>query len=276
MRQYLELVQHVLDHGERKDDPQGVGNIAICGYQMRFSMKDGFPLITTRSLKHSWKALVYELLWFLSGSSDVADLHKHGVHLWDQWATPDICAQFGLPAGDLGPIYGPQWRRWQGRNGTVIDQIQNVIDEIRRFPDSRRLVVTAWNPEDVDKVFVAPCHFIFKFFVAGKKLSLHLMQRSADVIIGVPFNIASYSLLLHMVAKVTGLVPWEFVHTLSDTHIYIDQIPYAKEQLLREPRALPCLRLNPLRREIDDFCFEDFILEKYNPYPPIKNIPVAT
>ncbi|MEK7643629.1 MAG: thymidylate synthase [Patescibacteria group bacterium] len=275
MKQYLDLVQHVLTHGVRKGDPQGVGNIAVFGYQMRFNLQEGFPLITTRSLKGSWKALVHELLWFLSGSSNVDDLNKHGVHLWDQWATPDICRQLGLPIGDLGPIYGPQWRSWRTRDGGVIDQIAGVIAEIRQFPDSRRLVVSAWNPEDANRVFVAPCHCLFKFFVADGKISLHLFQRSADVIIGIPFNIASYSLLLHMVGQVTGYKPYEFVHTLSDTHIYLDQIPFAEEQMKREPRALPQVLLNPDIRDINKFAFDDFTLLDYDPLPAIRGIPVA-
>ncbi len=275
MQQFLDLVDTVLRTGKRKKDPQGVGNIAILGYTMRFRMEEGFPLITTRSLKGSWKALVHELLWFLSGSSHVNDLHKHGVHLWDAWATQEICERLGFPTGELGPIYGPQWRRWKKSDGGTIDQITNVVDEIKRFPDSRRLVVTAWNPEDVEKVFVAPCHCFFKFFVAEGELSLHLFQRSADVIIGVPFNIASYSLLLIMVAQVTGLRAGELVHTLSDTHIYLNQIPAARLQLQREPRTLPNVRINPEINDITRFRFEDFSLLDYDPHPPIKEIPVA-
>ncbi|MEK7150999.1 MAG: thymidylate synthase [Patescibacteria group bacterium] len=275
MKEYLALVRDVLSNGVRKGDPQGVGNISVFVRTHRYLMSEGFPLITTRSLKGSWKALVHELLWFLSGSSNVADLQKHGVHFWDQWGSEEICARYGREVGDLGPIYGPQWVRWQKRDGALLNQISAVIDEIRRNPNSRRLIVTAWNPEDADTVFIAPCHHIFKFYVVDGKLSLHLTQRSADVLIGVPFNIASYSLLLHMVAQVTGLVPHEFIHTTEDTHIYLDQIPFAGPQLEREPRALPRVVINPEVQDIFRFRFDDFQLEDYRPHPAIKDIPVA-
>ena len=274
MRQYLDLVQHVLKNGQQKTDPQKVGNLAVCGYQMRFNLQEGFPLITTRSMKGSWKAMVYELLWFLSGSTKLEDLHKNNVHLWDIWGTPEICSSLGLAPGDLGPIYGKQWRAFEGGGLKPVDQIQRLIDDLKSSPDSRRLIVSSWNPVDADRVFVAPCHCFFKFFHAQGELSLHLFQRSADVPIGVPFNIAEYSLLLMMVAQVTGLKPKEFVHTLSDTHIYLDQVEAMKELLTREPRPLPKVRINPDVKNIFDFKFEDFVLEDYDPQPPIK-IPVA-
>lgn len=274
MKQYLDLVRHVMENGERKTDPQKVGNIAVCGYQMRFHVDDGFPLLTTRSMKGSFRAMVYELLWFLSGSTNIKDLNKNNVHLWDIWATPEICASLNLDPGDLGPIYGKQWRAFNGGGEKTIDQITNVIHDIKHNPDSRRLVVTAWNPADVDKVFVAPCHCFFKFFHAQEKLSLHLFQRSADVPIGVPFNIAEYVLFLMMVAQVTGLKAHEFVHTLSDTHIYLDQMDAMKEILTREPRPLPRITINPDVKDIFDFTFEDFELHDYDPHPPIK-IPVS-
>lgn len=274
MRQYLDLLEHVLKNGEEKSDPQGVGNIAICGYQMRFNLQDGFPLITTRSLKGSWKAMIYELLWFLSGSTKIADLNKHGVHLWDQWATPEICAGLGLEAGDLGPIYGKQWRAFNGGGGKTIDQITRVIESIKENPDSRRHIVTSWNPKEVDDVFVAPCHCFFQFFHSNGKLSLHLFQRSADIPVGVPFNIAEYSLLLMMVAQVTGLKAWELIHTLSDSHIYLNQVDAVKLQLERMPWFLPKVKINQDIRDIFEFKFEDFSLEGYYPHPSIK-IPVA-
>lgn len=273
MRQYLDLLTHIMVDGQRKSDPQGIGNLAVCGYQMRFDLNEGFPLITTRSLRGSWKAIVHELLWFLSGSSRVEDLNKHGVHLWDQWATPEICAQMGLPTGDLGRIYGPQWRSFNG-GGEPVDQIAKLIEELRRNPDSRRLVVSAWNPTDADRVFVAPCHCFFKFFHASGELSLHLFQRSADVPVGVPFNIAEYALLLLMVAQVTNLKPKHFVHTLSDAHIYLNQMESVMVLMSREPKPLPKVRINPDVKDIFSFRFKDFVLEDYDPHPAIK-IPVA-
>lgn len=274
MKQYLDLVRHVLERGEKKTDPQGVGNMAVCGYQMRFNLADGFPLITTRSLKGSWKSLVHELLWFLSGSTSIADLNKYGVHFWDIWATPEICKTLGLPPGELGPIYGKQWRAFEGGAEKPVDQIAKVIELLKKNPDSRRAIVTSWNPVDVEKVFVAPCHCFFQFFHANGELSLHLFQRSCDVPIGIPFNIGEYSLFLMMVAQVVGLRPKEFVHTLSDAHIYLDQIEAMKELLAREPRALPTVKINPAVKNIFDFKFEDFELVGYDPHPPIK-IPVA-
>lgn len=272
MRQYLELLQHVLDNGEQKGDPQGVGNIAVCGYQMRFRMDDGFPLLTTK--KVHLRSVIYELLWFLRGDTNVKYLNDHGVTIWDDWATKEMAARYGHEEGELGPIYGEKWRRWKTRDGRTIDQLGEAIAEIQKFPDSRRLVVSSWDPEDVDKVFVAPCHCFYKFFVAQGKLSLHLFQRSADVFLGVPFNIASYSLLLMMVAQVTDLKAHEFVHTLSDTHLYVNHIEQAKLQLTREPRPLPKMTLNPKIKNISDFNFEDFTLTGYDPHPGIK-APVA-
>ena len=274
MRQYLDLVDYVLKNGAQKTDPQKVGNIAVCGYQMRFDLADGFPLITTRSMKGSWKAMVHELLWILSGSTRIADLNKNNVHLWDMWATPEICAPLGLEAGDLGPVYGKQWRAFDGGGEQPVDQIQKVVDDLKTNPDSRRLVVSAWNPVDVEKVFVAPCHCFFKFFHAQGELSLHVFQRSADVPVGVPFDIAEYALFLMMMAQVVGLKHKDLVYTLSDTHIYLNQIEPVKELLNRDPRPPPKVTLNPAVKDIFDFTFEDFSLSDYDPHPPFK-IPVA-
>lgn len=276
MEQFLELVDTVLTKGKKRTTSvQGPGTIVYPGYQMRFRPAEEFPFITTRSMKGSWKAMVYELLWFLSGSDDIADLHKNGVHLWDPWATPEICARYGLKPGKLGPIYGPQWRRWKTRDGSEIDQVSRVLEEIRTTPDSKRMTVSAWNPEDIDRVFIAPCHVIYKFIVAEGELYLNLWQRSADILVGVPFNIAEYALLLMMVAQVTGLKPAEFIHQLSDPHIYEDQLEFAKLQLARTPKPLPRVRLNPEVRDIFAFRFEDFELVGYDPHPAIKGIPVA-
>ena len=242
---------------------------------MRFDVSNRFPLITTRSLAKSFKAAVVELLWYLSGESRVDFLHKHGVHLWDQWATPEICAQYGLEPGDLGRIYGPQWIHWRTSAGGEINQIKNVIADLKRFPDSRRHVVTAWSPEDVDSVFVAPCHCFFKFFHAQGKLSLHLFQRSADAPVGVPFDIAEYALFLTMVAQVVGMEVGEFVYDTSDTHIYLNQLEQVKELLTREPRPLPRIVINPDVKDIFAFRPEDFVLLDYDPHPAMK-IPVAT
>jgi thymidylate synthase len=274
MQQYLDLVKHVLENGKKKTDPQKVGNLSVCGYQMRFNLADGFPLITTRSMQGSWKAMVYELLWFLSGSTNVADLQKNGVHLWDIWGTEEICKPLGLPTGELGPIYGKQWRAFDGGGKETVDQISVLISDLKRNPDSRRLIVSSWNPVDIDRVFVAPCHCFFKFYHAEGELSLHLFQRSGDVPIGIPFNIAEYSLLLMMVAQVTGLKAKEFIHTISDAHIYNDQIEQMQELITREPRPLPTVRLNPDVKDIFGFAFEDFTLENYDPLPKMK-IPVG-
>ena len=268
MKQYLEMLKYVLESGEEKGDPQGVGNIATLGYQMRFKMDDGFPLVTTKRMP--LKSIIYELLWFLKGDTNVKYLQDHKVTIWDEWATPEACAKYGLPAGELGPIYGEKWRHWKKRDGGEIDQIANVIEEIKTNPNSRRLVVTSWDPEDVDKVFVAPCHCFYKFFVSNGKLSLHLFQRSCDTFLGVPFNIASYSLLLMMVAQVTGLKAHEFVHTLSDAHIYLNHIDQVKVQLAREPKTLPIMKLNPEIKNIFDFDFKYFTLENYECHPSLK------
>ncbi len=268
MKQYLNFLKYILENGEKKGDPQGIGNIAVCGYQMRFKIDQCFPLLTTK--KVHLKSIIYELLWFLRGDTNVKYLQDHGVTIWNEWATPEVCARYNLLPGELGPIYGEKWRRWKKRDGGVIDQISNVIEEIKINPDSRRLVVTSWDPEDVDKVFVAPCHCFFKFFVAQGKLSLHLFQRSCDVFLGVPFNIASYSLLLMMTAQVTGLKTHEFIYTLSDAHLYLNHIKQVKLQLTRAPRPLPMMILNPKIKNIFDFDYEDFTLEGYDPYPSIK------
>ena len=269
MRQYLDLLQHVLDHGDDKGDYKGeINNRAVCGYMMRFNLQAGFPLLTTK--KVHLKSVIYELLWFVQGRTDNQWLHDRGVTIWDEWATKAECAKYGRAEGDLGPIYGAQWRHWRKRDGGEIDQIANVIHEIKTKPYSKRLIVSAWNPEDVDAVTLSPCHSLFKFYVAGDKLSLHLFQRSADIFLGVPFNIASYSLLLMMVAQVTGLKPWEFVHTTSDTHLYHLHFPQAKLQLTREPRQLPTMKLNPKIKRLEDFKFEDFELLNYDPHPGIK------
>lgn len=275
MLQYQEMLRRILCRGELKGDPHGVGNIAVCGHHMCFDVSKKFPLITTRSLAKSFKAAVVELLWYLSGESRVDFLHKHGVHLWDQWATPEICDQYGLEPGDLGRIYGPQWVRWRTSTGGEINQIKNVIADLKRFPDSRRHVVTAWNPEDVDSVFVAPCHCFFKFFHSQGKLSLHLFQRSADAPVGVPFDIAEYAMFLKMVAQVVGMEAHEFVYDTSDTHIYLNQIDQVKELLTRTPRELPSIEINPDVKDIFAFRPEDFALLDYNPHPAMK-IPVAT
>lgn len=269
MKQYLDLLNKILTEGEQKTDPQGVGNIAICGHQMHFNLDDGFPLVTTKKLGGSLKAIIGELLWFLSGSTKVQDLQKYGVHIWDQWATPEICQKMGLETGELGPIYGKQWRDFNG-----VDQIKNVVEGLKSNPDSRRLIVSAWNPNDVEKVFVAPCHCFFQFFHSNGKLSLHLYQRSCDVPVGIPFNIAEYSLLLMMVSQVTGLKAHKFVHTLSDAHIYLDQVELAKTQITREPKPLPRIKINPDIKDIFSFKPEDFILEGYDAHPFIK-YPVA-
>jgi thymidylate synthase len=274
MVQYLELIKYILEHGQRKTDPQKIGNIAICGYQLRYDLNDGFPLITTRSMKGSFRSMVYELLWILSGSTKVADLNQSNVHIWDQWATPEICKSLGLEPGDLGPVYGKQWRAFNGGGDKPIDQIKQLITDLKSNPDSRRLVVTAWNPAEIDKVFVAPCHCFFKFFHAQGELSLHVFQRSADVPIGLPFDIAEYALLLMMVSQVVSLKPKDLVYTLSDTHIYIDQIDLMKELITRTPRPLPHVHINPKVKDIFKFKFADFELVDYDPYPPMK-IPVG-
>ncbi|MGE0641988.1 MAG: thymidylate synthase [Thermoanaerobaculia bacterium] len=263
MRVYLDLLRRILDEGLEKGDRTGTGTLALFGYQMRFDLAQGFPLLTTKKLH--WKSIAHELLWFLSGSTNVSYLREHGVTIWDEWADE---------RGELGPVYGHQWRSWPARDGETIDQIANVVEQIRRTPDSRRLIVSAWNPAEVDRMALPPCHALFQFFVADGRLSCQLYQRSADVFLGVPFNIASYSLLTAMVAQVTGLVPGEFVHTLGDAHLYRNHVEQAELQLTRAPRPLPRLVLNP---EVDDllaFRYEDLVIEGYDPHPRIA-APIA-
>ena len=259
MRQYLDLLQHVMDNGIGKSDRTGTGTISVFGYQMRFNLEDGFPLLTTKKLH--LRSILHELLWFLKGSTNLSYLHENKVSIWDEWADSN---------GDLGPIYGAQWRSWKASDGRHIDQIREVIRSITEEPDSRRHIVSAWNVGELDKMALPPCHILFQFYVAGQKLSCQLYQRSADIFLGVPFNIASYSMLLMMVAQVTGLKPYEFVHTLADAHIYRNHLDQVREQLSREPRPLPVMKLNPDIKDIFAFRFEDFELSGYNPHPHIK------
>ena len=263
MKQYLELLEHVLRHGTEKSDRTGTGTRSVFGWQLRFDLARGFPLVTTKKLH--LRSIVHELLWFLQGSTNTAYLKDNKVSIWDEWADAD---------GELGPVYGKQWRSWEGADGQVIDQISWVVDEIRRNPDSRRLVVSAWNVADLPKMALMPCHTLFQFYVADGKLSCQLYQRSGDIFLGVPFNIASYALLTHMVAQACGLQVGDFVHTLGDAHLYSNHFEQAREQLARAPRALPVLRLNPGVRDIFGFRFEDIAIEGYDPHPPIK-APVA-
>lgn len=259
MKQYLDLLDRILHEGLRKDDRTGTGTIGVFGNQMRFNLDDGFPLLTTKKLH--LKSIIYELLWFLHGDTNVKWLQEHGVRIWNEWADEN---------GDLGHIYGYQWRSWPDYDGGHIDQITNVIDEIKNNPSSRRLIVSAWNVADIKNMNLPPCHVLFQFYVANGRLSLQLYQRSADTFLGMPFNIASYSLLLLMVAQVTGLKAGDFVYTTGDTHLYMDHINQAELQLLRTPRPLPTMRLNPDVKNIFDFKYEDFTLENYNPYDHIK------
>ena len=263
MQQYLDLVRHILDHGATKDDRTGTGTLAVFGHQMRFDLGAGFPLLTTKKLH--LRSIIYELLWFLRGETNVHFLRENKVTIWDEWADEN---------GDLGPVYGYQWRSWPAADGRHIDQITGVIDEIKRNPDSRRLVVSAWNVGELEKMALQPCHALFQFFVADGRLSCQMYQRSADVFLGVPFNIASYSLLTMMVAQVCNLQPGDFVHTLGDAHLYANHLEQAREQLTREPRPLPTMRLNPEVRSIFEFKFSDFTLENYDPHPSIK-APIA-
>ena len=263
MKQYLDLLKHIRAHGVMKEDRTGTGTQSVFGYQMRFDLSEGFPLLTTK--KVHLKSIIYELLWFIAGDTNVKYLQDHGVTIWDEWADEN---------GDLGPVYGHQWRSWPAPNGGVIDQLSMVIDTIKRNPDSRRMLVTAWNPAEVDQMALPPCHCLFQFYVADGKLSCQLYQRSADVFLGVPFNIASYALLTMMVAQVCGLEPGEFVHTTGDTHIYRNHFDQVATQLSREPRPLPRMRLNPDVKSLFDFKYEDFSLEGYDPWPAIK-APVA-
>jgi thymidylate synthase len=259
MRPYLDLLRHVLDHGTPKSDRTGTGTVSIFGAQLRFDLNAGFPLLTTK--KVHLKSIIHELLWFLKGDTNVKYLKVHGVTIWDEWAKPD---------GDLGPVYGRQWRSWPAPDGRHIDQMAQVIEQLKKNPDSRRIIVSAWNVADLDKMALLPCHALFQFYVADGKLSCQLYQRSADMFLGVPFNIASYALLTLMVAQVCGLKPGDFVHTFGDTHIYRNHFEQTREQLTRAPRALPVMKLNPAVKDIFEFKYEDFTLEGYDPHPAIK------
>ena len=263
MDQYLDLMRRVRFEGVRKSDRTGTGTLSVFGHQMRFDLADGFPLVTTKKLH--MKSIVHELLWFLKGDTNIAYLQANGVSIWDEWADDN---------GDLGPVYGRQWRSWPAWDGTAIDQITEVIDAIRTTPDSRRLIVSAWNPADIPDMALAPCHCLFQFYVADGRLSCQLYQRSADIFLGVPFNIASYALLTMMMAQVTGLKPGEFVHTFGDAHLYLNHLDQADEQLRREPRKLPQIVINPDVHSVFDFVYEDFELKDYDPHPHIK-APVA-
>lgn len=268
MRQYHDLLRRVLSEGVRKDDRTGTGTLAVFGHQMRFDLSEGFPLVTTKKLH--LKSIIHELIWFLRGDTNVRYLQENGVTIWDEWADAN---------GDLGPVYGRQWRSWPAPDGTTIDQIAWLVNEIRRDPDSRRLIISAWNPADIPKMALAPCHCLFQFFVQPSadgrgKLSCQLYQRSADVFLGVPFNIASYALLTHMVAQVTGLGVGDFVHSFGDTHLYVNHFDQAKLQLSREARALPTLTLNPAVTRLEDFSFSDVTIDGYDPHPGIK-APIA-
>ena len=259
MRQYLDLLQHILDHGQPKRDRTGTGTLSVFGHQMRFDLRDGFPLVTTKKLH--LKSIVHELLWFLSGDTNIGYLKDHGVRIWDEWADEQ---------GSLGPVYGAQWRSWPAPDGERIDQIATAEQQIREDPDSRRIVVSTWNVAELPKMALLPCHVLFQFYVSQGRLSCQLYQRSADTFLGVPFNIASYALLTMMVAQVTDLEAGEFVHTFGDAHLYTNHLEQARLQLSREPRPLPTLKLNPDVRSIVDFAFEDFTVEGYDPHPHIK------
>ena len=263
MRQYLDLMSHVLEHGDRKTDRTGTGTLSVFGWQMRFRLQDGFPLLTTKKL-HT-RSIIHELLWFLQGDTNIRYLKENGVSIWDEWADEN---------GDLGPVYGKQWRRWETADGRSVDQITRLVEGIRRNPDSRRHLVTAWNPGEVDNMALPPCHALFQFYVANGRLSCQLYQRSADIFLGVPFNIASYALLTHMVAQACELEPGDFIWTGGDCHLYLNHLAQAREQLSREPRPLPQLRINPAVKDVFAFRFEDFTLEGYDPHPHIK-APVA-
>lgn len=263
MKQYHELMKHVLENGTKKTDRTGTGTLSVFGYQMRFNLQEGFPLLTTKKL-HT-KSIIHELLWFLKGETNIRYLKENGVSIWDEWADEQ---------GNLGPVYGYQWRSWPGPDGKHIDQISKVIEMIKKNPDSRRLIVSAWNVADIDQMKLPPCHAFFQFYVADNKLSCQLYQRSADIFLGVPFNIASYALLNLMVAQVCGLEPGEFVHTLGDAHLYTNHLDQAKLQLSRDFKALPKMKINPEVKSIFDFKFEDFELQNYEPHPHIK-APVA-
>ena len=275
MQTYLDLLQHVLNHGRNREDRTGTGTRGVFGYQMRFDLALGFPLLTTKKL-HT-KSIIYELLWFLSGSTDNAWLTERGVSIWNEWATTEQCARFSRKAGDLGPVYGHQWRNFGATklpDGTFakdgVDQVRWVLDEIKRNPNSRRLIISGWNPEEQNQVALPPCHTLFQFYVQDGELSCQLYQRSADIFLGVPFNIASYSLLTLMMAQVCGLKPGTFVHTLGDAHLYSNHFDQAKLQLSRDIRALPTMTLNPTVKDLFAFQFEDFTLSGYDPHPGIK------
>ena len=259
MKQYLDLLDRILTEGIKKEDRTGTGTISVFGNQMRFNLEDGFPLLTTKKLH--LKSIIYELLWFLRGDTNIKYLKDHGVSIWDEWADEN---------GELGPVYGHQWRSWPDENGGTIDQIQNVVNQIKNNPDSRRMIVSAWNVAEVERMALPPCHTMFQFYVANGRLSLQLYQRSADTFLGVPFNIASYALLLQMMAQVTGLKAGDFIHTTGDTHLYLNHIEQAKLQLTRAPRPLPRMVINPDVKDIFDFKYEDFQLEGYDPWPHIK------
>ena len=263
MHPYLDLLRHVLDRGTRKSDRTGTGTLSVFGYQMRFDLARGFPLLTTKKLH--LKSIIHELLWFLRGDTNVGYLKAHGVSIWDEWADAK---------GELGPIYGYQWRSWPTADGRHVDQIGRIVEQLRQNPDSRRLLVSAWNVGEIEKMALPPCHVLFQFYVADGRLSCQLYQRSADIFLGVPFNIASYALLTLMLAQVAGLRPGEFIHTLGDTHLYLNHLDQAQLQLTREPRALPQMRLNPERRALEQFVYDDFELMNYDPHPAIK-APVA-
>ena len=261
MRQYLYLMKHVLNHGTKKSDRTGTGTVSIFGYQMRFNLEEGFPLVTTK--KCHLKSIIHELLWFLQGDTNIRYLKENGVKIWDEWAGED---------GNLGPVYGKQWRSWTASDGRTIDQISDVIEQIKCNPDSRRLIVSAWNVGELDQMALAPCHVLFQFYVSDGKLSCQLYQRSADIFLGVPFNIASYALLTLMMAQACGLKPGDFVHTFGDAHLYLNHLEQAELQLSREPRSLPVMHINPNVKNIFDFKFEDFSLDGYDPHPAIKAI----
>jgi thymidylate synthase len=263
MKQYHQLLEHVLEHGVKKEDRTGTGTISVFGYQMRFNLNDGFPLLTTKKI-HT-KSVIHELLWFLMGETNIKYLTENGVSIWNEWADEN---------GELGPVYGSQWRSWPSSNGEKIDQIKNVVEQIKKNPDSRRLIVSAWNVAEVDKMKLPPCHTFFQFYVANNKLSCQLYQRSADIFLGVPFNIASYALLTMMVAQVCDLQVGEFVHTLGDAHIYTNHLEQVNLQLSRDFRPLPQMKINPEKKDIFSFVYDDFYLENYNPHPAIK-APVA-
>lgn len=263
MRQYLDLMSHVLEHGDRKTDRTGTGTLSVFGWQMRFRLQDGFPLLTTKKV-HA-RSIIHELLWFLQGETNIRYLKENGVSIWDEWADEN---------GDLGPVYGKQWRHWETADGRSVDQISRLVESIKRNPDSRRHLVTAWNPGEVENMALPPCHALFQFYVANGRLSCQLYQRSADIFLGVPFNVASYALLTHMLAQACDLEPGDFVWTGGDCHLYLNHLEQAREQLSRSPRTLPQLRLNPAVKDLFAFRFEDFALEGYDPHPHIK-APVA-